>query len=67
MICLLRLHNAIPGVVFKLGFVGLFDYTFGGAATMAPSGRGLPRSGWRSPAARTIKARKIAVFSDIQK
>ena len=46
--------------MFKLGFIGVFN--FGGVASLAPSGRGLPRSGWRSPAARRIKARKIAIF-----
>ena len=45
---------------FKLGFIG--EFIFGGVASLAPSGRGLPRSGWRSPAARRIKARKIAIF-----
>ena len=52
--------NISNSPTFKFGFVGVF--IFGGVASLAPSGRGLPRSGWRSPAARRIKARKIAIF-----
>ena len=52
--------NISNSPTFKFGFIG--EFIFGGVASLAPSGRGLPRSGWRSPAARRIKARKIAIF-----